>query len=62
MNDDLAARRDAVLERVARKRRQALEQARQADEIDGTAAAILASRRKHPSNVRPYDFEQEENQ
>lgn len=59
MNDDLAARRAAVLERVARKRRQALEQARQADEIDHTAAAILASRRKHPSNTKPYDQENE---
>ena len=59
MTDDLAARRAAVLARLARARRERLEQARPADDPDGTAAAILASRRAHPSNVRPYDQEDE---
>lgn len=59
MNDDLVARRAAVAARLERARRERLEQARPADDPDGTAAAILASRKAHPSNQRPYDQENE---
>jgi hypothetical protein len=60
MNDELDARRRAVIERRFAKRCAetiaALEQLAQANDV---ARQILASRRKHPSSGRPYDQERE---
>ena len=64
MNDDLAARRKRVLaKRAAEKRAKNIE--RLMDELgdavaaDHRAAAITASKRRHPSGGRPYDRETE---
>jgi hypothetical protein len=60
--DELAARRAAVLARRQKARDDAaLERQRNAEPVDHVGAAIAASRRKHPSNPRAYDHQQEEN-
>ena len=60
MNDELAARRRAVADRLFAKQCAetiaALERQAQANDV---ARQILASRRKHPSSGRPYDQEAE---
>ena len=61
MNDDLAARRQAVAERLAAKKRtenieRLMDELGEAVAVDHRAAAITASIRKHPSNGRVYDW------
>ena len=64
MNDDLAARRQAVAERLAAKRRaenieRLMDELGDAVAADHHARTIAASLRRHPSGGRPYDREAE---
>jgi hypothetical protein len=60
MNDELAARRRAVAERLAAKQRaESIERIRQAGAVDHVGEAIADSIRKHPSNPKPFDWEAE---
>ena len=60
VNDELAARRRAVTERLAAKQRaESIERIRQAGAVDHVGEAIEQSKRVHPSNPKPYDREAE---
>ena len=64
MNDDLAARRKAVAERLAAKKRaenieRLMDALGDAVAVDHRARTITASLRRHPSNGRVYDWQAE---
>lgn len=60
MTDELAARRAAVLARLHKRREAAaMQRQRDTEPVDHVGAAIAASKRVHPSNPRPFDWEAE---
>jgi hypothetical protein len=61
MSDELAARRQAVRERLfAKQCAETIAELERQAQANDVARQILASRRKHPSTVRPYDQEAEQ--